>query len=277
MSHFSSIGLYTVQATHLQSILTFLNAKYNSIKRCMHSEISGVGPVAQQLSAHVPLWQPRVHQPGSRVQTWHCLAGHAVVGVPHIKWKKMGMDVSSGPVFLSKKRRIGNRYQLRANLPQKKRKRNFKSLYFIETYIRKLLLYSSPATHDLILVCPIIYSFSQSIALFSIIKGRCYCCPVIKTKAVPAAVYEKKPNEGDSIQYSCTKVAVCSSCLGNVEYHQSSIHESSIPAFKSWNTNLEHPFAQMGHSCLLPSGCSVLAQGGFCGPGDRSCLKIGGD
>ena len=35
------------------------------------------------------------------------LASHAMVGIPHIKWKKMGMDVSSGPVFLSKKRRIG--------------------------------------------------------------------------------------------------------------------------------------------------------------------------
>ena len=34
--------------------------------------------------------------------------GYAVVGVPHIKWRKMGRDVSSGPVFLSKKR-IGSR------------------------------------------------------------------------------------------------------------------------------------------------------------------------
>ena len=33
---------------------------------------------------------------------------HAVVGVPHIKWRKMGTDVSSGPVFLSKKRRISS-------------------------------------------------------------------------------------------------------------------------------------------------------------------------
>ena len=33
---------------------------------------------------------------------------HAVVGVPHMKQRKMDMDVSSGPVFLSKKRRIGN-------------------------------------------------------------------------------------------------------------------------------------------------------------------------
>ena len=30
------------------------------------------------------------------------------------------MDVSSGPVFLSKKRRIGSRCRLMANLPQKK-------------------------------------------------------------------------------------------------------------------------------------------------------------
>ena len=29
--------------------------------------------------------------------------------VPHIKYKKMGTDVSSGSVFLSKKRRIGGR------------------------------------------------------------------------------------------------------------------------------------------------------------------------
>ena len=33
------------------------------------------------------------------------------------------MDVSSGPVFLSKKRRIGDRCELRANLPQKQTKK----------------------------------------------------------------------------------------------------------------------------------------------------------
>ena len=33
---------------------------------------------------------------------------HVVVGVPRIKQRKMGMDVSSGPVFLSKERRIGS-------------------------------------------------------------------------------------------------------------------------------------------------------------------------
>ena len=60
------------------------------------------GLVAQQLSVHILLQQPGVCQFGSRVLTWHCLASHAVVGVPHIEQRKMGMDVSSGPVFLSK-------------------------------------------------------------------------------------------------------------------------------------------------------------------------------
>ena len=36
------------------------------------------------------------------------------------------MDVSSGPVFLSKKSRIGSRCQLRASLPQKKIKKKKK-------------------------------------------------------------------------------------------------------------------------------------------------------
>ena len=52
--------------------------------------------------------RPGVRRPKSRVRTWHCLAPHAVVGVPHIKWRKMGTDVSSGPGFLSKKRGTGS-------------------------------------------------------------------------------------------------------------------------------------------------------------------------
>ena len=35
------------------------------------------------------------------------MPSHAVAGVPHVKWRKMGTDVSSGPVFLSEKRRRG--------------------------------------------------------------------------------------------------------------------------------------------------------------------------
>ena len=34
----------------------------------------------------------------------HHLSSHAVAGVSHVKWRKMGRDVSSGPAFLSKKR-----------------------------------------------------------------------------------------------------------------------------------------------------------------------------
>ena len=34
------------------------------------------------------------------------LSKHAVVGVPHIKWRKMGTDVSSGPVFLKKEKEL---------------------------------------------------------------------------------------------------------------------------------------------------------------------------
>ena len=45
----------------------------------------GASPVAQQLNVHVPLQWPRVRRFGSWVQTWHRLASHAVVGVPHIK------------------------------------------------------------------------------------------------------------------------------------------------------------------------------------------------
>ena len=52
----------------------------------------------------------------------YCLSSRAVAGIPHIKYRKMGTDVSSGPVFLSKKRRIGGRCKLRTNLPQKKNK-----------------------------------------------------------------------------------------------------------------------------------------------------------
>ena len=55
-------------------------------------------------SASAP-WGSPVQIPGADM---HHLARHAVVGVPHIKYRKMGTDVRSGPVFLSKKRRIGS-------------------------------------------------------------------------------------------------------------------------------------------------------------------------
>ena len=47
--------------------------------------------------------RPGVPRFRSWVRTWLHLASHAVVGIPHIKWRKMGTDVSSGPVFLKEK------------------------------------------------------------------------------------------------------------------------------------------------------------------------------
>ena len=79
--------------------------------------------MALRLSVHVLLPWSRVCQFGSWVWTWHCLASDAVAGVPHRKWRKTTFDVSSGPVFLSKKRRIGSRCYLRANLPPKKERK----------------------------------------------------------------------------------------------------------------------------------------------------------
>ena len=53
-------------------------------KKKKKRESIGAG-LAQQLSAHILLWWPRVHWFGSRVCTWHSLASHAVVGVLHTK------------------------------------------------------------------------------------------------------------------------------------------------------------------------------------------------
>ena len=88
-------------------------AYYNPIHRAAQvsftNQKQGASPVVQWLSAHILLRRPGVHRPSSRLWTWHRLASHAVAGIPHIKWRKMGTDVSSGPVFLSKKRRISSR------------------------------------------------------------------------------------------------------------------------------------------------------------------------
>ena len=71
----------------------------------------------------------------------HCLSSHAVTGIPHIRYRKMSTDVSSGPVFLSKNRRIDGRCQLGANLPQKKR-RNFFYLSIFCHYFNWLAAFS---------------------------------------------------------------------------------------------------------------------------------------
>ena len=66
---------------------------------------AGVIPLAQWLNVHVLLRLLGFGRFGSRVWTWHRLASHAVVDVPHIK---------------SRGRWAG--CYLRANLPQKRKK-----------------------------------------------------------------------------------------------------------------------------------------------------------
>ena len=71
--------------------------------------IQGTSPVVQQLGLYVPLLGGRGFS-SSDLGCNMALLGksHALVGVPRIKQRKIGMDVSSGPVFISKKRRIGS-------------------------------------------------------------------------------------------------------------------------------------------------------------------------
>ena len=78
------------------------------INECLIVKAAGAGLVAQQLSSHIPLQRPGVRRLGSREWTWRRLAHHAAVGVARIKQRKMGTDVSSGPGFLSEKRRTGS-------------------------------------------------------------------------------------------------------------------------------------------------------------------------
>ena len=66
--------------------------------------------MAQWLSSQVAFQRPgfsvRGSPPESPVQTYVPLGSHAVAGVPHKKWRKMGTDVSSGPVFFFKKNKV---------------------------------------------------------------------------------------------------------------------------------------------------------------------------
>ena len=61
--------------------MLLLPTAFNLIK----ASIYGAGPVVQQLSSHVLLRWPGVRRFRYWVWTWHRLASHAVVGVPHIK------------------------------------------------------------------------------------------------------------------------------------------------------------------------------------------------
>ena len=60
----------------------------------------GASLVAYFLGLHTPLWWSGVHGFGSRARTQHCSSSHTVVA-SHMKQKKIGSDVSSGPAFLT--------------------------------------------------------------------------------------------------------------------------------------------------------------------------------
>ena len=64
----------------------------------------------------------------------HCLSSHAVAGIPHIKERKRSTNVSSGPIFLSKKRRIGDDVSLGLIFLKRKKikKRNYSQGGYIE-------------------------------------------------------------------------------------------------------------------------------------------------
>ena len=61
--------------------------------------------MAQWLSSCALLWWPRVRGFKSQVWTYTLLIKPCFGGVPHTKWRKIGTDVSSGTVFLTKKKR----------------------------------------------------------------------------------------------------------------------------------------------------------------------------
>ena len=117
--------------------------RFLASKSCIKtSESWGFRLVAQQLSLHIPFWQPWVCWFQSRVRTWHCLASHPVADVPHIKQRKMGTDVSSGPVFLSKKKRGGLAADVSSGLiflkkKKQKQKKTFLKVDFSSTFCYK--------------------------------------------------------------------------------------------------------------------------------------------
>ena len=73
------------------------------MEKSIKTETQGAGPVAWWLSWHTPLWRPGVCRFRSQAQTYTPLIKPCCAGVPHTKQRKIGADVSSGPIFLTKK------------------------------------------------------------------------------------------------------------------------------------------------------------------------------
>ena len=78
---------------------------YNWMTFKIYLKRGGPGGAAVKFACSASQW-PGVRRPGSRVRTWHHLACHG--RHPTYKVEEDGQDVSSGPGFLSKKRRNGS-------------------------------------------------------------------------------------------------------------------------------------------------------------------------
>ena len=104
---------FIVLNTHIRNVRASMKKKQLIYKRPQqHSssqkitERGWAGGTAVEFACSVSAAQgSMVRIPGVDM---HHSASHAVAGVLHIKERKMGKYVSSGPVFLSKKRRIGS-------------------------------------------------------------------------------------------------------------------------------------------------------------------------
>ena len=62
-----------------------MKVNVNAGGRASRSHIRGQPGGAAVKCARSTSWQPGVRRFRSRVWTWHCLASHAVAGIPHIK------------------------------------------------------------------------------------------------------------------------------------------------------------------------------------------------
>ena len=63
----------------------------------------GASPMVEWLSLRAPHQQPRVHRFGSRAWTYTLLIKPCCGGIPYTKYRKIGTDVSSVPIFFTKK------------------------------------------------------------------------------------------------------------------------------------------------------------------------------
>ena len=110
---------------------TLTNWTSPKLRTYIHQKISlGGWPHGQVVKVQCALlWWPRFTglDPGCRPTP---LIKPCCGDIPHTKQRKTGTDVSSGLICLKqkkkKKRKISNRYQLRANLPHQKKKKKKK-------------------------------------------------------------------------------------------------------------------------------------------------------